>query len=281
MALIVSTLAASCALQAAVTIGDDFQSYTPASVLPTGDLPDVWRTAAANRLDDGENIFTRVETDTLDLFGSGTANQYLRFQAVATTSSTYHNVATNFQNIATTGQISLRFYEPVDAAATGSGFILRIGRGATANSGTAFGLAFQSGTLYATTGASVGVGGALATYSQTTAHTLTVVFNNSTSNVTYDGTRSLVANTMDVWLNGTLVASGVAKSGELATNAIINGINFTAKNGSVGTLCIDDVAVSDTISITSIPEPGITALAGSILVGLTVLVRRLRPRSRS
>ncbi|EIP98857.1 hypothetical protein OpiT1DRAFT_03333 [Opitutaceae bacterium TAV1] len=218
-------------------------------------------------------------TDTGNLFQKGTDNNYLKL--VFASDGTAHSFNTTLAGTGpgTTGQISFDFYDP-QAGGNGNGVVLRIGTG-HANASTAFGLALRRGALLTANGGSVGLGSGITTYGYKVPHTLTVVFNNSASAITYgNGNYTLAGSALDVWLDGVRVGAGIASvSGNSALlGKDITAINFSDKSGYNGTLYIDNFEVRTDITIGSaIPEPAAwTLLAGLAMLAGTAAWTRLR-----
>jgi hypothetical protein len=111
---------------------------------------------------------------------------------------------------------------------------------------------------------------------------LVVFYNSSASDVSYDG-RTLAANTMDVWLDGTIAATALGRSGGSTGVQTIDSFGFTRKTTTntatdfVGTLLLDNITAYSGVETAAIPEPSTFALAGGTAVlMLAGLSRRQR-----
>lgn len=230
----------------------------------------------------GDPFTAESTADTGNLFGGGTENNYLNL--VFTAGSSIHVLHTaQSLSLGTTGQIAFDFYEPVVDGATGAGIILRLGTN-TGNGGTAFAVSLRRGGLFAANLPSVGVDTAnpIATYSQLSRHTLTVVFNNTASSISYGNDNyTLAGSQIDVWLDGARVGSGLAAvAGNSLTGSNITTINFTDKAGTASTLYLDNFEARTDITIgTTVPEPATEAtLAGLLALAGTLVLRHWRRR---
>ncbi|QYY34311.1 hypothetical protein [Ruficoccus sp. ZRK36] len=252
----------SLCAQGAVLVEDNFNGYSPVpESLPTGESPEIWKTTLTN----ANKTFT-VVADTGNLFGQGTSNQFLNMAVTSYDTSLQPMAATNTFNSTQSGQISLDFYDPTGS--TGDGWIMRWGTG-NGNSTSAFALSIQDGSFYLYTGGSITKQDAVASYTQDTVNNLVVVFNNTGSALTYEG-GTVASGMMDVWLNGTRVASGVSNTGNISTGTSLNSFNFVSKAQYVGSLYIDNLSID---SNASIPEPSESA---AILLAATLLLAFLK-----
>ncbi|QYY35063.1 hypothetical protein [Ruficoccus sp. ZRK36] len=274
---------------AAVMFEDDFNEYANGLEM-IGASGTQWGASANSQTESPLlDVFTVLE-DSNDYFGAGTSNKYVEM-AVTSTISQYSIVmsAHDFSETSVTGQVSFKFYDPTDASSIGSGWALRIGDGYAGNGNTCFGIILNEGVLSAGSGTGVNKGVTLTNYSMDTAHTVTIVYNNSASSFDYSS-KSVASKTMDVYLDGILIGDDVAGSGGhgVSTDPIedpltydnISNINFTSKSYSdfQDTLNIDDVIVSTDISI---PEPSTSAfLIGISVLLVTFLRRRLKGARR-
>lgn len=267
------------AAHAATILTDNFNSYTP-GVLTTGS--GVWANPSPGSIDDNTSLFTRVVTDTSNRFGQGASNQYLRLADTSNTNNALnYNLAINDTSIGQVGTLSFNFYDPSGDGAQGNGWLLRIGTGA-GNGATAFGLFLMNGQLRVATTNNVEPNAtAFATYALDTVHSLTIFFNSSSNAVAY-GTHSLAANTMDVWLNGSIIATGLARSGGTTGDQTIDSFGFTRKVSAtpgadfVGELLLDNIAAYWGVETSAIPEPSSFALLGGVAMMTAAVLRRRR-----
>lgn len=271
--LVILSLSCPRTLLASVLYSEDFEGYTVDACVPTG-ASAKWSTyflATAQATDNGTDLLGRVKTGP----AFGVNSKYLMLQDTNATTgmSLASSTSTNF---GTTGQLSMSFYSPSGMVNQGDGWLLRLGT-IYNNSSTAFGLFIENGSIYAATTSNITqAASALATYSLDTANTLSIVYNNSTSLLTYDG-GTVASGKMDVWLNGSLVGNDLAGIGNLAIGTALANFNFTAKAAAgpipdfEGTLYVDNIEVN---SIATIPEPRTAILAGMALIGLLLVHRR-------
>jgi hypothetical protein len=284
--LLLATTAALLAVtsQAATIVTDSFNSYSPGAIT-TGSSPQVWATpgVGAGTVDNGTDLTSRITTDTGNLFGKGTSNQYLKLSDTSNSNTADNlNLGINPTTIGEVGTISFDFYSPTTTGSQGEGFLFRIGT-LVGNGASTFGLFINNGQLRnATTSNLTPAGSAFATYSLNTVQSLTIVFNSSASTLNYNG-GSLAAGKMDVYLNGTIVGTALDGAGGFAglqkTNAAVG---FTRKtngntaNDFVGTLYVDNLNVYSGFEPSAIPEPATTAaIAGAaMLLGAVVMRRR-------
>jgi hypothetical protein len=281
---LIPALTLAAAAHAAAVFTDDFSSYTP-GVLTTGAAPaNKWLTTPSpGIIDDDSSLFTRVTTDSGNLFGAGTSNQYLRISDTSNANNALnYNLAINDTTIGQVGTLAFDFYDPSGDSAQGDGWLLRLGT-AAGNSVTAIGLYLMNGQLRVATTSNVTPSGtAFSTYSLDTMHSLVVFYNSSASDVSYDG-RTLAANTMDVWLDGTIAATALGRSGGSTGVQTIDSFGFTRKTTTntatdfVGTLLLDNITAYSGVETAAIPEPSTFALAGGTAVlMLAGLSRRQR-----
>lgn len=280
---LIPALSLAAAAHAAAVFSDDFSSYTP-GVLTTGAAPaNKWASPPAGIIDDNSSLFTRVTTDSGNLFGAGTSNQYLRIADTSNANNTLnYNLAINDTAIGQVGTLAFDFYDPSGDGAQGDGWLLRMGT-AAGNSVTAFGLYLMNGELRVATTSNVTPNGtAFGTYSLDTLHSLVIFYNSSASNVSYAG-RTLAANTMDVWLDGTIAATALGRSGGTTGVQTIDSFGFTRKTTTntatdfVGTLYLDNITAYSGAETAAIPEPSAFALAGgAVALTLAGLSRRKR-----
>jgi len=103
------------------------------------------------------------------------------------------------------------------------------------------------------------------TLSIDTNYSIRIVANGSAESFTYDSNKALSAGTMNVYLNGTNIASEVAVTNSLSATAFriysVSGSNFEVDN----------------ITISAVPEPATyAAIVGLLAVGLVIVRRRMR-----
>ncbi|MFA6961275.1 MAG: hypothetical protein WC205_11035 [Opitutaceae bacterium] len=287
---LIATLAALTVVSAYATtpvITDSFTTYSPGAIT-TGSSPAVWATpgVGAGTVDNGTDLTSRITTDSGNLFGKGTSNQYLKLSDTSNANTADNlNLGVNPVTIGEIGTVSFDFYSPTTAGSQGEGFLFRIGT-LVGNGATTFGLFINNGQLRAATTSSVTpAASSFATYALDTMQSLTIVFNSSASTLNY-ASRSLAAGKMDVYLNGTIVGTALDGAGGFAglqkTNAAVG---FTRKtNGNtasdfVGTLNIDNLNVYSGVELSAIPEPATAAVFGGVAVLLTAMMVRRRPAS--
>jgi lysophospholipase L1-like esterase len=253
--------------QGGTVFSNNFNAYTP-GVIPLSYVANGWSPQSTPQTsDDGATLFSRVVQDSVNLFQRGTNNRYLRLAdtSKANGSAAYGanynyllSAASNaFTGAGQTGTLSFDFYEPTIAGAQGNGWMLRLGNGWAGNGNTVFALCIGQGQIRRVTETYNQVGATLANYTPNQLHTLTIVFNSSSSTTRYPG-RLLPSGTMDVWLDEVRVATGIAASGGLghawtgsAPQPITN-FNFTRTPAVsdqnldfTGELYLDDIRLAD------------------------------------
>ncbi len=220
---------------------ENFNAYTAGAALPARWGSGTW--ASVNNTSPFETL---VEADTANLFGEGTSNNYLLMASTATSTGGYGAMTNTLGTSIPAGSISFNFYQPTVTGATGNGFILRLCNGTLGNGSTAFALALKNGGLYLATGAYLALNStSFASYSLDQKHAFTLYFNNNATagfNYTVSGTvYSLAAGTMDVWVDGARVGSGLGKAGGIGTGVNLSEFNFCSTSNFLGTLYIDDL----------------------------------------
>jgi hypothetical protein len=221
----------------------------------------------AGNEDFGDWRLRRVTLDGTNLFGLGTDNKYLSiyFSRLAGSGGTSTNgpvlyTATGRSGYGSSGEVSLRFYDP--GVATGSVAFSRIlirlstSSGQPSNANSPFALGISKGQIYKIANSRMAMGDSIGTYALRMAHNLTFVFNNTNADIGYDGGRHIVSKgTMDIWLNGQLLESGVAMLGSIPVNAAMKSIaiNAIAAPTTAITMNFDDISLSSSITISSIP----------------------------
>ncbi|QYY37271.1 hypothetical protein [Ruficoccus sp. ZRK36] len=272
---LIGMLAINASLLSAATIfSDNFNEYTSGAVLPSGDGYD-WDSVTA---DNQAYAYVNVETDSANVFGKGVTNQYLYLaNLTGATTAIKPNASSQTFTSSTTGQISFDFYDPDYEDFTQRGFLLRLGT-ANYNGGTIFAIYFHNGTLYYGTGSSVNMSAeSFASYTLDMLYQLDIVFNNSTTSLDYGNGQSVNSGTMDIWLNGVLVAENVASTGNQATGVSVKNINFTVGGSALqlDELYVDDIAITNTVQV---PEPAESAflLAGLLALSASLIKRYQR-----
>ncbi|RRJ96931.1 hypothetical protein Ga0100231_024570 [Opitutaceae bacterium TAV4] len=256
--------------QGNTNFSNDFNDYTSGSALPLSYTLNGWSPQTAPQTtDDGNTLFSRIVTDSGNHFGSGTENRYLRVADTSNANGTasygnYNFLLSTASNAlggeSDSGMLAFDFYEPENAAAQGIGWMLRLGNGWAANGNTVFALCIGQGGVRRVTGTNnvPDTSATLGEFSQNQKHTLRIVFNSSAETLVYNG-GSVATGTMDVWLDNTKIASGVAGSGGKGSDwtnetapVTINNFNITRNpaNGSatsdfVGEILLDNFSLTD------------------------------------
>lgn len=113
------------------------------------------------------------------------------------------------------------------------------------------------------------VGGGTA-LSAATNYSVRVVANGSASSYSYVG-GTLLAGTMDIYLNGSLIDTGVSVT---TAGLVADGFRFYTVSGSGSAVEIDNISFT---ALTSVPEPSTyTAIAGALVLSGVVMRRRRR-----
>lgn len=276
-ALVLAAAAASSSF--AGSFSDDFSSYTAGATLGSP-----WTQSVP---DNNGTLLYRVTADSGNVFGQGAANQYLSISDTLSGNPNLQFYYASSSISGSSGQLSFSFYDPqlttVATSTNNSGMMLRLGTstaGAAGNTTSPFGFFVYNGGIYTNSAglATIDKTRVLATYSFTAAHTLTVVYNNGTTGVSYDnGARSVAASTFDVWLDGNVVATGLGKFNNNTSTAAIGNVTINGQpSGTVG-YYLDNIAISSAITVSSIPEPAsAAALLGAGVLGVAALGRRRR-----
>lgn len=274
---------AATSSQAAVLFSETFDSYTTGSSLTTANSAK-WL-ASYNETNVATDI---VQTDTKNYLGGGAGNKVAQISQLTASASNAQIASTTTTSFGVTGQLSFDFSIPLYTDVSGSsaynstsglnGMILRLGTAAN-NGGSAFGLLIRSDGLVGLSDASFNTTTALsnANLSAATKYTLTIVYNNSSSLLSYSG-GSVAATSMDVYLNGVLVGHNLSNGGSVAANTALTSFSFTNKStANVLSLYVDNILITDTITAGAIPEPGtIAMLAGLGSLSFALVVRRNR-----
>jgi hypothetical protein len=283
--ILLSLVLGLASVHAAPVFTESFSSYSP-GVLTTGSPPaNTWANPGGSAtIDDNSTLFTRVTADTGNLFGQGTGNQYLRIADTSNTNNALnYNLVINDTTIGQVGTLAFNFYDSSGDGGQGNGWLLRLGTSA-GNGATAFGLYLMNGQLRVATTTNVEPDtSAFATYALDTVHSLVIYFNSSSSAVTY-GEHTLAANTMDIWLNGSIAGTALARSGGTTGDQIIDSFGFTRKVSAnpaadfVGTLLVDHLNAYSGVELSAIPEPASFAMLGGL--GALVCALTLRRRAK-
>lgn len=243
--LAMSLLLPTLSVQAETVFEENFNEYEPGPLSSSGEK---W---IAARYGAGE-----VTKDTKNFFGQGSSNQFLLVEVPPAQSEANVNDNTSYQlatksltspNYGITGQISFDIYQ--EEQSSGEGLLVRLG-GSPSNGATAFALFIKDGSLFPATGTGVNFSPkseALASYDLKERHTVTLVYNNSSSAFAY-GNESLAAESMDVYLNGRKVGT-VSQSGGMGVDLDLLNLNLTAKSNYQGALCIDNIVATDTPTV--------------------------------
>lgn len=108
------------------------------------------------------------------------------------------------------------------------------------------------------------------TYGHDTLAHFDIILNNSTEAFSY-GDGELASGTLDIWLDGTLLGSGIALGGSRGT---VNGFQLNTPTGGMQEIYFDNFIVREGASV--IPEPGTTAAVAGVGTLLFVAWRRVR-----
>jgi hypothetical protein len=278
------SLTAATSSYATVLFSENFDSYT-SGVTPTAANSAKWLTSY-NQTSVAADI---VQTDINNYLGSGTTNKVVQISQLSANASNAQLASTTTTSFGTTGQLSFDFTIPLSTEISPAsnaynstngldGIILRMGT-AAGNGTSAFGLLIRSNGLVALSDGTFNTPTTLtnASLSLTTKYNLTIVYNNSSSLLTYTG-GSVAATSMDVYLNGVLVGDDLTHGGSVAADTALSSFSFTNKSTSnVLSLYVDNILVTDTITAGAIPEPSTVAvLAGLGSLTVALVVRRNR-----
>ncbi len=251
--------------QGAILFSDDFESYDADSSIGTGG-PAIWGEAAGNTA-----YRTVRDENTATPFGS--PNQYAQLRDTASGNGPFIRLLSTTQSGAANAltTLSFDFYEP-----TGGGdSVMRFGY--AGDDGTRYDLNSGGGRLVATlnNGTIGGVSGGTSTaFSMNTAYTIYMIFNDTTSAVSYGG-GSIAAETAHVWFeelgSGNFIFAGSASA---SNDQDLDGyrVGFRTFNSDEQELWVDNVSLFEGAP-TAIPEPT-TALLGGL--GMLALLRRRR-----
>lgn len=181
--------------------------------------------------------------------------------------------STSLNGIGATGFDAQRIYEMAfdfRLGNTSGNMVFGVGDGSSFTSNNTFSTAdglfwmqVNGGQLQRRQGTSWNnVGDALA---EATNYSIRIVANGSAESFTYDSNKALSAGKMNVYLNGTNIASEVAVTNSLSATAFriysVSGSNFEVDN----------------ITISAVPEPATyAAIVGLLALGLVLVRRRMR-----
>ncbi|MBT62009.1 MAG: hypothetical protein CML13_02205 [Puniceicoccaceae bacterium] len=266
-------------LSAQAILSDDFNSYTSGAALPssTSNSSFTWFT----KTNDASRRNT-VEQDSNNYFGEGTANQYLHMarEAPSQNSDVQSQQFTSQQ----TGVLSFDYYvndsgDFVDSETDSlgdSGFRVTLMNGPgdpfTYGIGGKYGMGgfFITGSSIVNAATDYRKMDNANSFSYTTGqkNTISMVFNNSTSNLNYAG--GIVASGQyDMYLNGT----------KLATWDLNQGVDVPIGTGTTGLWLqipfnIEAEILVDNLEITAVPEPSSLSFAVAILLAGALRRRR-------
>ena len=252
LVLIPGLIAASASAQ---TFTEDFSNDT------LNDTPDnpPWNI----QLDSAFGEYNVVE-DTSDTFGAGTSNKILNFRdkdasgglQLGATGVGSSDPIQNQQFV-----LAYDFFEKNESFTTPNDpFTLSFtesGESVTSpgSSGTVGGFDFNDGLINGST-----------TYTVATLHAFEVVVNNTSNPMNFNGD-TVNNNSLSVYIDGSLAAGNIALSGPSSND--IGGFGFNSGGPDRGEFQVDN------FTVTSVPEPGVTALVMG-LFGLTLVALRRR-----
>ena len=161
------------------------------------------------------------------------------------------------------GTFTFKFKTP--SSLTGAAIVSAVGAGASFASNNGF-TGAQLSAAFQVTGTNLQIrsGGnwlTATTVAVSTSYTVTVVFNNTGSTVTYGSSIPLPTNTVDLWVDGTKIGQYSSATNSLAATA------FRIYT-TTGSFEVDDVAVYNTLPASTTPAPVISSsLSASGTVG--------------
>jgi len=271
--LVVTSLSA---VNADTIFEETFNTYEKDQLLPAG-AGTPWYGAPST-----SGFGTYVRQDTQGYFGHGTTNRYLEASATNSVRNNGYFLSSNALpisgNLGTVGQISFQIYQPGAFTDTmGAFFDLTSGVGGNAN--LTWGISFSNGKIYLVQGSAAVIGGpVLATYDYQKAYTITLAFNNSLEDISYDG-HTLESGGLDLWIDGELVAGNLARyvsETRPPLGAAIDSFNLKLRPADPlvstetysATIYIDSIKAENQISI---PEPSLAGLAAAAAAALLLL----------
>ncbi len=224
----------------AIVLSDDFDSYTADAPVPTGGN---WSSISYN---EGNDVYVHTRTDTGNVFGEGTGNQYLGLRDAGNSSALLlAQDAVDSELV----RLSFDFAEP-DNGLTGS---LRWKVGfdnvKTSDDEVVGGVKFDDGNL---------TPGGGYTYSPASHH-MDIYFNESAETIEYldpgSNTATLASGKMDVWLNGSLEADDVQNDRDIGTNvlAAIKSLRLETYSSGQNEVWFDNVELAIPVETSSDP----------------------------
>ncbi|MBC2596142.1 hypothetical protein H5P28_17885 [Ruficoccus amylovorans] len=195
-----------------------------------------------------------VKADTQNLFGKGEGNNFLYLRDGGSQANIQLHAVIKPYGFGYSGQVEFTFYDPGISSVTknANGLQLRLSTSDNnpGNSSTAFMIFLTNGAIYTNRpdSADINKTSRLGEYAMHQPHSLILVFNNGTSAVSYDkDRRTLESGTMDVWLDGVLIASGIEKHHTAAMRPLKN-IAINGQASGMFSFFLDDIAAGSEIT---------------------------------